>query len=827
MKSPLRTMHILSGALLTAGLPLVLPAVEVDFRIEGAPTAEALTPRHPRMTSDFAELVDELRAESTTAGRSRLATLHGPHRFDPKFKLDDSGSRLQGYIWLSHWDDATLKALEAAGAELLFKDERRRLVEAWLPLDRMEEVAAVPGVRQLRRPSYAIPAMGSVITEGDTNIGTNFVRAIAEANGNGVKVGVLSVGLGSIPASGSNQDSRVRSGDLPKDENSVLGATFGFLGAIQITPLSFAFHSGSSEGAAILEIIHDLAPGAQLFFADASTDVRLASGRDFLLAKGVNVIVDDTTYIGVGRFDGTSDISRRAQEIVIDDGVSYVVAAGNQTPPPSSSSSVATSDRFPLFVNGYFTPNPISGTEKFHNFASGSLVGAVDEAMTISPVGGSIDIALTWDDVWDDENPRASDDLDIFLLPEGSRDISNAIASSVNLQNGSGLPFERITYSGDLGGSLVIRRKQNDNATKTLFTLTLLDGTVDAADSRYLTHGIALNNGDALPPVITVGAIDARTGIDILDAETVPGRSPGPGRAIDNSFVRWFTGQKSPSVVSYTNVSTASISTLTGSSASAAHIGGSIALLRAVFPAIPAYRYYDLLRTTTPPSGSSFPNAEEVIPNEIVGAKNAPRYLRPSALDTYLNVSQQVAAKSLAREVRIPITGNLSDWTVSEATAIYPAPEFSRTNQGLGLSANGKKNVYGYWETKPLVFDDGIDEPTTALRADRVYEVKARVGTTETDPTRVPDFRLRLTSALGDESTMTVVAGLDAATSNAPSSLGGKEYTLYFRPSNDKVAEQGVRFAFELLHFNEKDNAAATIFLQELTVREILPGSID
>jgi hypothetical protein len=58
------------------------------------------------------------------------------------------------------------------------------------------------------------------------------------------------------------------------------------------------------EGTAMLEIVHDLAPGAQLYFATAvNSDASFAA--NILALKntyGCDVIVDDVTYLAEGAF---------------------------------------------------------------------------------------------------------------------------------------------------------------------------------------------------------------------------------------------------------------------------------------------------------------------------------------------------------------------------------------------------------------------------------------------------------------------------------------------------------------------------------------------
>src|SRR5436190_312067 len=84
----------------------------------------------------------------------------------------------------------------------------------------------------------------------------------------------------------------------------------------------------ADEGAAMMEIVHDVAPGADLMFATAF--ISEASFADNILAlaqAGAKVIVDDITYFDEGAFqDG---IVARAVNQVTAAGVTYLSAAAN------------------------------------------------------------------------------------------------------------------------------------------------------------------------------------------------------------------------------------------------------------------------------------------------------------------------------------------------------------------------------------------------------------------------------------------------------------------------------------------------------------------
>ncbi len=852
------TYQIIAAVCSTGVIGAISPSLtlaDLTDQVSHISSREVFPQPSAKMTSDYFHLVQKL-SSVTKEERVRLQKSTHDERALPIFVArGENHDEVETYISVEYFSPLLTKQLEKLGVEIIATEERSYLIQAWVPLSSVEQVVALDGVRTLRRPSYAIPATGSVLTEGETNLQTNFIRNYGNINGNGIRVGVISQGLfGSgfsasfAQTEGSNNDPRVASGNLPIDEFSENGASSGSLGAVTIRPTSFLFHEIDGEGdprffpegAAMLEIVHDIAPGASLYFYDptalqsqAATSVLMNQARQYLLSQGVEVIVDDLVFYDAGRFDGSSTVSRRAQEIVLNENVVYVTASGNQTPPElnlNDGSTAVETKRFPIFVNGFFSPSPGFGDSKFHNWAYASSFTETSSQLFIRPQNNIIEVTIVWDDIWDEGDPRAVDDLDLFLfkpenLSPGDDIFDDVVAFSSDIQGGTGLPIEKFTafippgYNNALF-RLVLSRKDSSNSAPVLFTAIITQGIVDASSVDFLTHGIAGNNGDAPPPVISVGAIDASLGVDTIDGSTVPGLTPGPGRANESDFVKWYTEQESPAVVSYSSVSTQSTGTFgfTGSSAAAAHIGGFITLLRHSFRDIPSYDYYDILQITDAVPNSVFPNATLIEEDTLSVFKNVPKYFRVNGLDTWLNLTN--SGGKLERTLRLSTTAiDGETWTESGEISPFNPAVFDQSEMGIEIGPGGQDNVFGFWQTEVLGF--GAEGETKTLDATKLYELSVRVGTDEKDPTRVPDFRLRLTTGGNDESALLVVAGLDGEASNAPSTIGGKTYKLYYQPSNQAIAEQGVRFAFDLLHFDASDNADATFYIQELSLSEL------
>jgi uncharacterized repeat protein (TIGR01451 family) len=150
-----------------------------------------------------------------------------------------------------------------------------------------------------------VAQVGSVTSEGDVTHAADTARTRFRVTGTGVKVGVLSDGVDSLAAS-------IASGDLPADTEVLPGEA-----------------GSGDEGTAMLEIVHDLAPNAQLAFATAFTSAEsFADNIRALRAAGADIIVDDVIYFAESPFqDGP--IAQAVIDVTNDGGL-YFSSAGNE-----------------------------------------------------------------------------------------------------------------------------------------------------------------------------------------------------------------------------------------------------------------------------------------------------------------------------------------------------------------------------------------------------------------------------------------------------------------------------------------------------------------
>jgi len=444
-------------------------------------------------------------------------------------------------------DAGLLATIENMGGVIISSVPRFDAVRARFPLRVLEMLAEEDAVANIRPVDQYILQMINT-TEGDVAHTADVARTSFGVDGTGTLACAMS---DSVDALANLQ----ASGDLPPGV-TVLPGQSG--------------NPGTSEGTALLEIIFDMAPGADLAFATgAGGPAQMAQNILDLAALGCNIIVDDVLYLNEGVFQ--DDIIAQAVETVVADEVMYISSAGN-----SGNLNNGTAGVWEGNFAATILPTPLVGAGlAAHDFGGG------DNGNTIINDSPSL-FTLQWADPLDGSN----NDYDLFLLDPT---LTTVLAASTNVQNGTQDPFEFIDSQAndDTNNRLVVvqfsgedrflhlntHRGQLDIGTDgQIFGHPAATNAIAIAAVNVATAGGGPYTGGPANPVEPFSSDGPRR--IFFNANGTPARSGNQG---DTPEIR-----NKPDVAAADGVSTATpgFNPFFGTSASAPHAAGIAALMR-------------------------------------------------------------------------------------------------------------------------------------------------------------------------------------------------------------------------------------------------------
>lgn len=359
---------------------------------------------------------------------SHLASLHTEYEAASQggnaFTLQPSNSLLQMYdgqvaieAFASGGTNALLSSLEGLGLQRV--STYGLSVSGLLPIPALDELANLDTM-QFARPAYrAVNNVGWTTSQGDVAMNADTARTRFDVDGTGVTVGVISDSFNNLGGAASN----VTSGDLPLGIN-----------VLADNVPADADRRGSDEGRAIMQLVHDVAPGANLAFHTVSLSQSGYVNAILRLADaGADIIVSDVVRPEEPMFqDG---IIAQAVDSVVSrpdaSAVSYFAAAGN-----------ADHRAYESAFNPSGVTEPIFGGE-FHDFNPGPGVDAF-QSITI-PAGAGIGLSFQWDSPFFSVSGGAGspNDLDIFLYDSSG---TNVLASSTESNIGQD-PLEILSFT--------------------------------------------------------------------------------------------------------------------------------------------------------------------------------------------------------------------------------------------------------------------------------------------------------------------------------------------------------------------------------------------
>jgi len=423
-----------------------------------------LQERRWKISSVLLPLVDEIYLPQNTDLVSYLGTLESLNQFVPfseGYNLQQKIYEGTVLVYVSYNTDDATSIIEYFAEEVISINSKFNLAVILIKVKNLELLASDNEISKIQPVIPPNLSNGSVVTEGDSIHETATVRNLYGDDGTGIKVGVISNGVDSRASSQAT-------GDLPLD-----GAG--------LTVLSNTY--GGDEGTAMLELIHDLVPGAELYFHDLGGDINsFMSAINALVNSGCNIICDDVAWITQPYFeDGI--VAQHIDSLLSANDILYLSPAGNN--------GIS-------HYQGKF--KRLSGTTGQHDFSNGT--SQTPYLYFNLPVGGNVTITLQWDDKFG----QSGNDYDLYLY---SYSDGNYVAQSIDFQNGSGNPSEIINYTAVTEGDFAIVVNKYSGRKKILETFIYIE------TGFYYSNNIsgvdAICGHAALDSVITVGAVNYST----------------------------------------------------------------------------------------------------------------------------------------------------------------------------------------------------------------------------------------------------------------------------------------------------------------------------
>jgi len=444
--------------LIISSLPITANGDANDLGSKINDSKKNIKENHKKLSSDLIQLVGGNSLQSNQTKDQIKSSLKNMKSYVSANQAQSNGLKATSedlvYVYIYLEKGVSTKFLNPYVNTIANRDEKNGIVAAWVGISKLNIISSQTNVRAIETVLPPVTRGGSRTSEGDAVHQADAFRRLSGKDGTGIKVGVISDGVDNWAAARA-------SGDLPAN----------------VTVLSNL--QGGDEGTAMLEIIYDLAPGAELYFHDCGSNIlEFNAAIDELVAAGCDIIVDDIGWISEPYFeDGI--IASHIDQVIRNNNIAYISSAGND-------------------ALGHYQGKYKNDGQGFHDFNSTSGVTLLPIRI---PAGESMLAILQWNDKFG----ASANDFDMALLA-GPSHISGVLDVSLYIQDGDEDPFEYVmwtnTGSQDLIAYIDIYKGVTVNKTLELF--------VYGADIlNYGTTGDSIFGHPAVPGVITVGAINA------------------------------------------------------------------------------------------------------------------------------------------------------------------------------------------------------------------------------------------------------------------------------------------------------------------------------
>jgi hypothetical protein len=653
-----------------------------------------------------------------------------------------------------------LNQLAAIGMEIDEVSAAYRSIQVRVAPARVEEIAAIPEVVAIvpkqERITSAVPGrrtrvprdrtalraavqqalqsggvmtnVGSVNSQGDVTHKAVNARNTYGVSGAGVKIGVLSDDVCSLAAS----------------------QALGDLGPVTVLPGQTGSCPGGDEGTAMLEIVHDLAPNAQLYFATAFTSITsFAQNIRDLRTAGADIIVDDVFYYVEPAFqDGQAPgvvsqtnggVVIQAVKDVVANGALFFSSAGNSGNLNDGTSGTWEGD----FVDGGLAGAPISGFEpaRLHSFG-----GQTYNVLTVAS-GNPITLS------WSDPLGNSANDYDLFVLNSTG---TTVIAAATNAQTGTGDdPFELVGGNGIPAGSRIVIVKYTGAGTPANRALHLdVNRGRLSIPTAGQTHGhSAVNSANAFGVAATPAVGPYPNPFNSTNVvETFS--SDGPRRIFYNADstpispgnVLFGTGGgillNKPDITAADGVAVTGVgsfpSTFFGTSAAAPHAGAIAALVKSANPGLSATQIRTALINSAinieapgidRDSGVGIIMADTAVASVIVSSPVITG--QPSShtisYKTITKLAVTATGTGLAYQWYRGNSGNTARPISGATSSVYVTPPLISNTKYWVRVSNSAGFVDSATALVTVAFSDSVLSPATPARVAHIIELRERI----------------------------------------------------------------------------------------------------
>ena len=382
--------------------------------------------------------------------------------------------------------------LRSLGMIIAGADLPSGLVEGIVPIAQLPALAGLSTTAGLRPQNPPrTNSVGAAVNQAETAELADLARTQFNVNGSGITVGALSDSFSNLANGYANSQA---TGDLPAGVNVLFDNDQG---------------NGADEGRAMLELIHDIAPGSGLAYYNAFSSTGLetvmAAGIRALANAGARVISDDIGFLTEPYYqDGP--VGRAITDVTNSQGVVYTSAAGN-----SADSGYESPFRG---VTGTVTG---LGAGRYMDFDPGT-----GQSLTLSvTVGNAGNAGFQFDQPFGVVN-GVTVDVDVYLLNPTSGAI---VASGTSNNIATNQPFEELVIPTAGTYNLVVQVKPGSADPG---RIALYSFAADVAPSQQYGNAGGINYPTTFGHPTTDAAIGTGA-VAWFDAPAFPsGQTPTP-----------------------------------------------------------------------------------------------------------------------------------------------------------------------------------------------------------------------------------------------------------------------------------------------------------